>query len=49
MPNHSVPVKNEVREYFTKSWGDMAKGGKWVGYRVRNLQDDIGGAASDEE
>lgn len=41
MPNHQVPVKNEVKEYFIKSWGEMIKGGKWVGYRVRNLQDDI--------
>lgn len=41
MPNHSVPVKNEVKEYFIKSWGEMARGGKWVGYRVRTLQDDL--------
>jgi P4 family phage/plasmid primase-like protien len=41
MPNHSMPVKNEVKEYFAKSWGEMARGGKWVGYRVRTLQDDL--------
>jgi P4 family phage/plasmid primase-like protien len=41
MPNHSVPVKNEVKEYFAKSWGEMARGGKWSGYRVRTLQDDL--------
>ena len=41
MPNHSVPVKNEVKEYFVKSWGEMARGGKWSGYRVRTLQDDL--------
>jgi len=41
MPNHSIPVKNEVKEYFAKSWGDMGKGGKWSGYRVRTLQDDL--------
>ena len=41
MPNHSVPVKNEVKEYFAKSWGEMARGGKWSGYRTRTLQDDL--------
>ena len=41
MPNHCVPVKNEVKEYFIKSWGDV-KRGKWIGYRVRTLQDDLG-------
>ena len=40
-----MPVKNEVKEYFIKSWGEMARGGKWVGYRVRTLQDDLGDPA----
>ena len=47
MPNHCVPVKNEVKEYFVKSWGDV-KRGKWIGYRVRTLQDDLGDADPDD-
>jgi len=41
MPNHSIPVKTEVKEYFAKSWGEMSRGGKWSGYRTRTLQDDL--------
>ena len=47
MPNHSVPVKNEVKEYFVKSWGEIGRGGKWTGYRIRTLQDDLDGGANE--
>ena len=41
LPGHSVPVKNEVEEYFTKIWGNPECGKKWCGYRQRTLQDNI--------
>ena len=40
-PNHTVPIKNEVKEYFVKLWGDPERGCKWQGYRVRTIQDDV--------
>jgi hypothetical protein len=41
LPHHTVPIKNEVEEYFTKVWDEPEKGKKWQGYRIRTLQDDI--------
>lgn len=40
-PNHTLPIKNEVEEYFTKIWDEPEKGKKWKGYRIRTLQDDV--------
>ena len=48
MPGHTVPVKNEVKEYFLKAWGEMERGSKWTGYRIRTLQDDLGDGIQDE-
>ena len=47
-PGNTLPVKNEVREYFLKAWGEMQRGSKWSGYRVRTLQDDIGDSIQNE-
>ena len=41
LPSHTVPIKNEVEEYFTRLWDEPTKGKKWKGYRIRTLQDDI--------
>ena len=41
MPNHQLPIKNEVKEYFLKVWGEPGKGCQWNGYRIRTMQDDI--------
>lgn len=41
LPHHTVPIKNEIGDYFTKLWGDPERGKKWKGYRIRTLQDDI--------
>ncbi len=41
LPAHSVPVKNEFKEYFEKLWGPPGKGAKWRGWRQRTLEDDI--------
>jgi P4 family phage/plasmid primase-like protien len=40
-PNMSLPIKNEVKEYFDRLWGDADRGVKWIGYRIRTLQDDV--------
>lgn len=40
-PNHQLPVKNEVKEYFVKLWDEPERGGRWRGYKIRTLQDDI--------
>jgi len=41
LPGHTVPMKNEIEEYFIKIWGTSERGKKWKGYRQRTLQDDI--------
>jgi P4 family phage/plasmid primase-like protien len=40
LPGHTVPVKNEIEEYFVKIWG-TPEGKKWKGYRQKTLKDDI--------
>ena len=40
-PNMSLPIKNEVKEYFDRLWGEADRGVKWNGYRIRTLQDDV--------
>ena len=34
MPNHGLPIKNEVKEYFSKLWGEPEYGCKWKGYKI---------------
>jgi len=41
LPGNTIPVKNEVEDYFTRIWGALSTGKKWKGYRQRTLQDDI--------
>jgi P4 family phage/plasmid primase-like protien len=40
MPNHTVPIREEVKEYLITLWGSM-DAGRWSGYRIRGLEDDI--------
>lgn len=40
-PHVQLPIKNEVKEYFEKLWGETESGMRWHGYRIRTLQDDI--------
>lgn len=40
-PNNTLPIKNEVNEYFAKLWGTPERGIRWNGYRIRTLQDDV--------
>ena len=41
LPNHRIPVKNDVLSYFSKAWGEPGKGVKWKGRRLRTVQDDV--------
>lgn len=41
LPGQVLPIKNEVEEYFSRTWDEPEKGKKWKGYRIRVLQDDI--------
>lgn len=41
LPGNTLPVKNEVEEYFLKIWGPTERGKKWKGYRMRTLKDDV--------
>lgn len=40
-PGNTIPVKNEVKEYFEKLWGEPEPGVRWYGYRIRCIDDDI--------
>lgn len=40
-PGHTLPIKDDISEYFEKAWGNSDKGRKWHGYRFRTLKDDI--------
>ena len=44
--NVSVPIKNEVKEYFERLWGDVEKGSRWSGYRIRTLEEDLADGAA---
>ena len=37
----AVPIKNEVKEYFERLWGECDRGCKWIGYRIKTLDDDL--------
>ena len=40
-PGSAIPIKNEVKDYFTKAWDEPENGVRWYGFRVRNIDDDI--------
>jgi P4 family phage/plasmid primase-like protien len=40
-PGNSIPVKNDVKEYFCKVWGEPEPGIRWYGYRLRTIDDDV--------
>ena len=44
--NIAVPIKNEVKEYFERLWGDVEKGCRWSGYRIRTLEEDLAEGAA---
>ena len=36
----TVPIKNEVKEYFEKLWGDCEKC-RWKGYKIKSFEEDL--------
>ena len=40
-PGQQLLVKNEVKEYFVRTWDEPARGCIWYGYRIRTMQDDL--------
>jgi len=50
LPNQSMPVKNEVKEYFTKIWGEYSGIKRsWKGFKIRTMEDDMEGGAENLE
>lgn len=41
LPGHTVPVKNEIEEYFVKIWGSPDSGKRWKGYRQKTIKDEV--------
>ena len=41
LPHHNLPVKNDIKEYFCKIWGEPDKGNKWKGYKIKTLSDQV--------
>jgi P4 family phage/plasmid primase-like protien len=41
MPGHTIPVKNDVKEYFLKLWGEFTSGYSWSGYSIKTLKDEL--------
>jgi P4 family phage/plasmid primase-like protien len=41
MPGHTIPVKNDVKEYFLKLWGNFTSGYSWTGYSIKTLKDEL--------
>lgn len=39
-PGNQLPLKNEVKDYFIKLWGE-SENGKWRGYRIKTIADEI--------
>jgi len=39
-PNTTLPIKNDVKDYFETMWGEAIRGVKWQGFRIRTLKDD---------
>lgn len=40
-PNMPLPIKNQVKEYFEKLWGEPSRGCRWQGYRIRTLEEEV--------
>jgi phage/plasmid-associated DNA primase len=40
-PNYSIPIKNDVQKYFTRTWGEPMDGVIWKGYRSRSYADKV--------
>lgn len=40
LPHHVVPIKNEVKEYFIKLWGEP-EGTKWRGFKISDVNEEL--------
>ena len=40
MPGQKLPLKNDVKQYFTRVWGEPESGLKWFGYKIRTTFND---------
>lgn len=40
-PQHSLPVRDDVKDYFEKLWDEPEKGNVWLNYRMRTEEDDL--------
>ena len=41
LPGWNIPIKNDVKEHFSKLWGAPERKLLWKGYKVRTLEDSI--------
>jgi phage/plasmid-associated DNA primase len=51
MPGHTLPMKNDVKQYFVRVWGEPETGLKWHGYKIRtsfNDNNDVNNSESSE-
>ena len=35
----AIPDKNEIKEYFVKIWGELDKGFRWKGFKIKEMKD----------
>lgn len=40
-PNMQLPIKNQIKEYFEKLWGEPSRGCRWKGFRIRTIEEDV--------
>lgn len=40
-PNMTLPIKNDVKDYFERVWGESDRGTRWRGFRIRTLKDEL--------
>ena len=40
-PHMTLPIKNQVKEYFDRLWGEPGRGCRWRGYRIRTLEEEV--------
>jgi P4 family phage/plasmid primase-like protien len=40
-PGQTIPVKNHIKDYFSKLWNEPSSLNKWKGFRIRTIKDDI--------
>jgi P4 family phage/plasmid primase-like protien len=41
IPGKEAPIKNEVKEHYSKVWGEPSKGGVWRGRKTTTIEDEI--------